>query len=110
VVELIEALDRLRRHEFEARIVPAVDAMFKGMATSSSPEWQRAFGDMRTFVRSRENRLELQRFNPWFHALIRNTCSITRLAGSDKNQGGSYDTSGSDSGEQRPLATRRAYR
>jgi acetylornithine deacetylase/succinyl-diaminopimelate desuccinylase-like protein len=84
VVELIEALERLRRHEFEPRIIPSVDAMFRGMAPSAGPEWQAAFEDMASFVESRDNLLELQRFNPGLHALTRNTCSLTRLEGSDK--------------------------
>ena len=40
VTRLVAALDRLRAHEFEARIVPAVDTYFRGLAPSMPPAWR----------------------------------------------------------------------
>ena len=39
---------------------------------------------VRRTARNPEDLRELQEFQPWLHALTRNTCSITRLSGSDK--------------------------
>ena len=84
VTELVDALARLRAHEFEARIVPAVDVHFKGMAPQSPEPWRTRFQDLAAAIREPGVLRELQDFEPGLHSLTRNTCSLTRLHGSDK--------------------------
>lgn len=84
VTELVAALDRLREHAFAPRIIPAVDAMFRGMAPSAPSPWNERFRDMATAIRQPGVLAELQSYDPGLHGLTRNTCSITRLMGSDK--------------------------
>ena len=84
VTDLIAALERLRRHEFEPRVVPAVQAYFKGIAAAAPPAWSERFADIAEAVRTPGVVAELQRHDPALHTLVRNTCSITRLGGSDK--------------------------
>lgn len=81
---LIEALDNLRRHEFEARLIPAVDEYFKGMAESHPEPWRSRFRDFATAISEPSVLRELQIYNPFLHTLTRNTCSITRFEGSGK--------------------------
>lgn len=83
-VKLIEALDRLRRHEFEARVVPAVHEHFRGMAPRHPEPWRTRFEDFAAVIDAPGVLLELQRYNPGLHALTRNTCSITRFGASEK--------------------------
>lgn len=83
VGELIAALERLRRHEFAARIIPAVAAHFRGMAEGHPEPWRSRFSEPSSLLNEAVLD-ELQRYDPSLHALTRNTCSITRLAGSDK--------------------------
>ena len=83
VTRLIRALDRLRTYEFAPRIVPAVDAYFKGIAPNAGP-WQAAFLDMAKAVQDRNTMLKLQADAPAAAALTRNTCSITMLEASNK--------------------------
>ena len=83
-VELIEALERLRLHQFEARIIPAVDAHFKGMASQHPEPWRTRFQDLGAAIREPGVLRELQVYNPSLHTLTRNTCSITRFEGSEK--------------------------
>lgn len=83
VTRLIRALDRLRTYEFAPRILPAVDAYFKGMAPNAGP-WQAAFLDMAKAVQDRNTLLKLQADAPGAAALTRNTCSITMLEASNK--------------------------
>ena len=52
VTALIAALERLRHHQFEARIVPAVDVYFKGIAPVAGPQWRERFADIATAVRA----------------------------------------------------------
>jgi len=84
VTTLIAALERLRTYGFEPRIVPAVDAYFKGIAPSAPPKWQSRYADMSAALRIAGVLAELQRDNPAMHGLVRNTCSMTRLGASDK--------------------------
>lgn len=83
VTRLVRALERLRTYDFAPRIVPAVDAYFKGIAPNAGP-WQAAFQDMPSAVRNPATLLRLQAESPAAAALTRNTCSITMLEGSNK--------------------------
>ncbi|MEO6222122.1 MAG: M20/M25/M40 family metallo-hydrolase [Vicinamibacterales bacterium] len=84
VMNLVAALERLRKYSFEPRISPAVDAYFKGIAPSAPPKWQTRFANIDSAIRTPGVALELQRDLPAMHALLRNTCSMTRLGASDK--------------------------
>ena len=84
VNHLIRALYRLQTYQFAPHVVPAVDAYFKALARNAAPEWKAAFADMATTVRDPDRVLALQLQDPSFAALIRNTCSITMLEGSNK--------------------------
>jgi acetylornithine deacetylase/succinyl-diaminopimelate desuccinylase-like protein len=84
VTTLIAALERLRLHSFAPRIVPEVGAMFRGMSANAPAAWRDRFADMASAIREPSVLHELQAFDPGLHTLTRNTCSITRLEGSDK--------------------------
>jgi len=84
VNRLIRALYRLQTYEFTPRIVPAVDATFKGLSRSAAPVWQSTFDDIAHGVEDRNTLLRLQLEHPELAALTRNTCSITMLQGSPK--------------------------
>ncbi len=83
-VEIIEALERFRLHEFEPRVIPAVHEHFRGMADRHPEPWRTRFEDFGRYASRPGILRELQLYNPGLHALTRNTCSITRLGGSDK--------------------------
>ncbi len=83
-VKLIEALDRLRRHQFEARLIPAVHEHFRGMASRYPEPWRSRFTDFAEVIDEPGVLRELQLYNARLHALTRNTCSITRFGGSEK--------------------------
>jgi acetylornithine deacetylase/succinyl-diaminopimelate desuccinylase-like protein len=84
VTTLIGGLERLRQHQFAPRIVPAVATYFKGIAPAASPKWRERYTDIASAIRTPGVVAELQRDNPALHGLVRNTCAITRLGGSDK--------------------------
>jgi len=84
VTELVAALERLRLHEFEARVLPAVDGYFKGIAAAQAPPWRERFTNMAQAIRTPGVLEDLQRDLPAMHSLVRNTCSMTRLNASDK--------------------------
>jgi acetylornithine deacetylase/succinyl-diaminopimelate desuccinylase-like protein len=84
VNRLVRSLYRLQTYQFAPRIIPAVDAYFKGLAPNASPEWKDAFADMARTVQDPDKLLRLQTEMPELAALTRNTCSITMLQGSTK--------------------------
>ncbi len=83
-LKLIEALDRLRRHEFIPLIIPVVDEYFKQIADQHPEPWRTRFKDLASSVQEPGVLQELQDYDPGLHRLTRNTCSITRFQGSDK--------------------------
>jgi acetylornithine deacetylase/succinyl-diaminopimelate desuccinylase-like protein len=81
---LVTALERIQQSAFEPRILPSVRTMFASLATTAEPEWQKLLQNIDEAVRKPAFLLRLQAEKPHLHALIRNTCSITVLSGSNK--------------------------
>ena len=84
VTRLVAALERLRLHEFEPRVIPVVDRYFRALASSMPGPWRRRYADLGAVIREPAVGQDLLRFNASHFALTRNTCAITRLFGSDK--------------------------
>lgn len=84
VTRLVSALDRLRAHVFPIRVVPAVDVYFSALSTTAGSRWSRRYEDIETALLDPDVAAELRRDNPSHYGLISNTCSMTRLGGSDK--------------------------
>lgn len=84
VNRLIRSLYRLQTYQFAPRIIPAVDAYFKGIAPTAAPQWTDAFRNMAKTIQNSDQLLALQTAYPELAALTRNTCSITILKGSEK--------------------------
>jgi len=83
-LELIEALERFRLHDFEARVIPAVHTHLSGIADRHPEPWRTRFANMASAIQDPAVLPELQVYDPGLHALLRNTCSITRFEGSNK--------------------------
>lgn len=84
VTRIVDALGIIRNNPFEPRIVPAVDAMFESLSLSASEEWATAFANIAESVRQPGFPEKLQAYSGYLHALTRDTCSLTRMRGSDK--------------------------
>ena len=84
VTRILRAGDRLAETRFPARVVPAVQAMFEGMAPYQPEAVRGRYADISNAVKDAEFMNYLQLTNPGHHALLRNTCSLTRLEGSNK--------------------------
>jgi len=84
VTRLLAATDRIARSPFPPRLVPAVGQMLRGLASFQEGPLSGVFADPQQLVENEAFLLSLQQGNPGTHALLRNTCSITRLEGSAK--------------------------
>ena len=84
VTRALRAGDRLARTRFPARVVPAVQAMFEGMAPYQNEALSARYAAIGNSVNDAEFMHYLQLTNPGHHALLRNTCSLTGMQGSSK--------------------------
>lgn len=85
VTRLVRAAFRITEAEFPARVTDAVDVMFKGMAPfQQSEQEQRDFADVATALNRPGFLEQLQRKQAGIYAVLKNTCSLTRLKASDK--------------------------
>ena len=84
VTRILRAGNRLATTKFAPRVVPAVQAMFEGMAPYQDERLKSRYADIANAVNDPDFMHLLQLTNPRNHALLRNTCSLTRLAGSSK--------------------------
>jgi len=81
---LIDALARIRAHEFEPHIVPPVDHYFKRLAPNFPGKLGAAFADIETAIKDPAFRRKLHQTFPNLSALTQNTCAVTRARGSTK--------------------------
>ncbi len=84
VTRIVDALAILRANPFPARIIPEVNTYFSGVALSLDDEWAAAYADMATAIQDPEFLPAFQDYRPGHHALTRDTCSMTRMSGSNK--------------------------
>ncbi len=83
VTRLIRALEKIRRHETEVKVIPAVQAYFSALAEREEPAKAEQY---RNLERALADPVFLKEFtsNPAHNALVRNTISPTVLEGSNK--------------------------
>jgi acetylornithine deacetylase/succinyl-diaminopimelate desuccinylase-like protein len=81
---LIAALQRIQESPFEPRIVKPVRDMFAAIADNVDPEWREPLRNIDQAILDPQFVRDFQARLPGLHALIRNTCSITVLKGSQK--------------------------
>ena len=84
VTRIVQAMELMRTNPFEPRIIDPVDAMFRSLAEGADEEWAPAFADMRASIEEPGFLQKLQRHSAPLHALTRDTCSLTRMSGSNK--------------------------
>lgn len=84
VTRALRAGNRLAETRFPARVIPAVQAMFEGMAPYQEEALRGRYADIGNAVKDPEFMTYLQLTNPGHHALLRNTCSLTGMQGSNK--------------------------
>jgi len=84
VTELVDALGRFTAYQFAPRVIPPVDVHLRGIAAGQPEPWRTRFRNMDAHLEEPGVMRELQEYDPGLHGLLRNTCSLTRLTGSEK--------------------------
>jgi acetylornithine deacetylase/succinyl-diaminopimelate desuccinylase-like protein len=84
VTRILRAGDRIARTRFPSHVIPAVGALFEGLAPYQDKAMISRYADITSAVHDAGFMNYLQLTDPRAHSLLRNTCSLTRLAGSNK--------------------------
>ncbi len=84
VTRLLRAGSRLAETEFPARVIPATQTALAGIAQFQSAEFAPRYAAIAEAVNDPEFLLKLKAMEPGHAALLRNTCSVTRLEASTK--------------------------
>lgn len=83
VTRLIRALEKIRLHETEIKVVPAVQEFFAALAPQEEPAKREYYRDLAQALKDPAFRREFTA-NPVYNALVRNTIVPTVLTGSNK--------------------------
>lgn len=84
VTRLLRAGHRIATTDFPVQVIEPVKRMFAGNAAYETSPRKEAYQDIEAAAGDVEFLRRLQLDNPGAHALLRNTCSLTRLEGSSK--------------------------
>ena len=84
VSRIVHALNLIRENPFPARIIPAVNTYFQSLSLNMNDENAEAFANIKQAIEQDGFLEKLQEFSPSYHALTRDTCSLTMLQGSQK--------------------------
>ena len=84
VSRIIEALHKIWNNPFEPRILPAVERVFEERSIGLDEPMASEYRDIKTSIQNPDFMKRLQLFSPSTHALTRETCSLTRMEGSNK--------------------------
>ena len=84
VTRMVRALKRISETEFPVRVLQPVADMFEGIAPFQDEQDRQQFANIRHSHPDEDYLFQLKLRNPGAHALLRNTCSITRMEGSSK--------------------------
>ena len=84
VSRIVHALNLIRENPFPARIIPAVNTYFHSLSLNMNDENAEAFANIKQAIEQDGFLEKLQEFSPSYHALTRDTCSLTMLQGSQK--------------------------
>ena len=84
VTKMVRALKRIAETEFPVRVLDPVAQMFEGVAPFVGDQDREVFSALGNAELGNDYLTSLKLRNPGYHALLRNTCSITRLEGSSK--------------------------
>ncbi|MDG2019739.1 MAG: M20/M25/M40 family metallo-hydrolase [SAR86 cluster bacterium] len=84
VSRIVEALNIIWNSPFEPRIIPEVGRVFTDRSIGLDEPFQSQYKNIEDSIKDPNFMKELQVFSPSSHALTRNTCSLTRMEGSNK--------------------------
>ena len=84
VTRIIDALNIIKENPFPARIIPEVEVLFKERARGIDGPMADKYRNIKSSIKEEGFLNKLQEYSASSHALTRDTCSLTRMGGSNK--------------------------
>lgn len=84
VTRIVQALNTLLENPFPPRVIGPVAEYFQALAVDMSPEWAPYYANIQRSIADPDFLQRLHQERAGHHALLRDTCSMTRLSGSSK--------------------------
>ena len=84
VTRIVQALNTLLENPFPPRIIGPVNEYFGALSVDMDEEWAGSYANIQSAIKNPEFVEKLHDTRPGHNSLIRDTCSMTRLSGSNK--------------------------
>ena len=84
VTRIVQALNTLRENPFPPRIIGPVNEYFGALSVDMDQEWAGSYADIQSAINDPNFVDKLHETRPGHNSLIRDTCSMTRMSGSNK--------------------------
>ena len=84
VTRIVQALNTLLENPFPPRIIGPVNEYFGALSVDMNEEWAGSYANIQSAIKNPEFVEKLHDTRPGHNSLIRDTCSMTRMSGSNK--------------------------
>ena len=84
VTRIVQALNTLLENPFPPRVIGPVNEYFGALSLDMDEEWASAYSDIQSAINDPNFVAKLHDARPAHNSLIRDTCSMTRMSGSNK--------------------------
>tara|TARA_Y100001970_G_scaffold6085_1_gene6925 strand:+ start:945 stop:2315 length:1371 start_codon:yes stop_codon:yes gene_type:complete len=84
VTRIVQALNTMLENPFPPRIIGPVDDYFNALSLDMDEEWAGSYANIQSAINDPNFVAKLHDARPGHNSLIRDTCSMTRMSGSNK--------------------------
>ena len=84
VTRIVQALNTILENPFPPRIIGPVNEYFGALSMDMDEEWASSYADIQSAINDSSFVAKLHGARPAHNSLIRDTCSMTRMSGSNK--------------------------
>ena len=84
VTRIVQALNTMLENPFPPRIIGPVNEYFGALSVDMDEEWASSYADIQSAINDPNFVAKLHDARPGHNSLIRDTCSMTRMSGSNK--------------------------
>ena len=84
VTRIVQALNTLLENPFPPRVIGPVNEYFGALSMDMDEEWSSSYADIQSAINDPSFVAKLHDARPAHNSLIRDTCSMTRMSGSNK--------------------------
>ena len=84
VTRIVQALNTMLENPFPPRVIGPVNDYFEALSVDMDEEWAGSYADIQSAINDANFVAKLHDARPGHNSLLRDTCSMTRMSGSNK--------------------------